>query len=331
MTTAANRDSAATLEPAAMSDTSDRELVAVRLFDAPRPLVFQAWTEPDHIANWWGPRGFTTTTYTMDVRPGGVWRLCMHGPDGRDYQNKITYLEVVPPERIVYQHGGDEPELEKASHTVTVTFDDECGKTRMTMRMVFPSAKAMAFIVEKYGADKGLQETVDRLGEYAASLAKPKAKALKVELPSDREIRLTRVFNAPRALVYEALTRPEHLARWWGPHGTTINECEMDVRPGGAWRIKATVHGQICPMKGVFREVLPPERLVRTSIYDVDVIREMESVETLTLTEHDGKTTLQVLVLHQSKEARDGHVGAGLEWGAGQSYDRLEELLKTMA
>ena len=96
MTTAANRDPAAPLRrpPAAsapdVSPTADRELVAVRVFDAPRPLVFQAWTDPAHIANWWGPRGFTTTTYAMDVRPGGVWRFCMHGPDGRDYQNKIT-------------------------------------------------------------------------------------------------------------------------------------------------------------------------------------------------------------------------------------------------
>src|SRR5207248_2469506 len=85
----------------------DREIVATRIFDAPRELVFKVWTDPKHIGNWWGPKGFATTTFSMDVRPGGVWRFVMHGPDGRDYENKITYLEVVAPERIVYKHGGD--------------------------------------------------------------------------------------------------------------------------------------------------------------------------------------------------------------------------------
>src|SRR5258705_101160 len=86
----------------------DREMLITRLFDAPRELVFGAWTDPERIANWWGPTGFTTTTSAMDVRPGGVWRFVMHGPDGRDYQNKIVYMEVVPPERLVYRHAGDD-------------------------------------------------------------------------------------------------------------------------------------------------------------------------------------------------------------------------------
>ena len=84
----------------------DREIAAVRVFDAPRDLVWKVWTEPEHIAQWWGPKGFTTTTHKMEVKPGGVWRFVMHGPE-RDYQNKITYLEVVKPERLVYDHGDD--------------------------------------------------------------------------------------------------------------------------------------------------------------------------------------------------------------------------------
>ena len=87
---------------------TDREIVLSRLIDAPQELVFDAWTDPEQVGQWWGPSGFTTTTHKMEVKPGGVWRFVMHGPDGRDYQNKITYLEIVPPERLVYRHGGDE-------------------------------------------------------------------------------------------------------------------------------------------------------------------------------------------------------------------------------
>jgi uncharacterized protein YndB with AHSA1/START domain len=109
--------------------TADREIVISRIVDARRERVWQAWTDQKHVAQWWGPRGFTTTTYKMDVRPGGVWRFVMHVPDGRDYQNKITYLEIVRPERLVYAHGGDD-DLEPVSFRTTATFVDLGGRPR---------------------------------------------------------------------------------------------------------------------------------------------------------------------------------------------------------
>ncbi len=144
----------------------DREIAAVRVFDAPRDLVWKVWTEPEHIAKWWGPKGFTTTTYSMDVKPGGVWRFVMHGPD-RDYQNKITYLEVVKPERLVYKHGG-EKEVEPVNFQVTVTFEEQDGKTKVDMRMVFPSANARDYVIKTYGAVEGLDQTLGRLEDYLA-------------------------------------------------------------------------------------------------------------------------------------------------------------------
>ena len=90
------------------SKTEDREIVLSRLIDAPRELVFNAWTDPKHIGHWWGPRGFSVTTHEMDVRAGGTWRFIMHGPEGRDYPNKIIYLEVAKPEGLVYRHSGEE-------------------------------------------------------------------------------------------------------------------------------------------------------------------------------------------------------------------------------
>jgi uncharacterized protein YndB with AHSA1/START domain len=146
----------------------DREIAATRLFDAPRELVWKTWTDPAHIAKWWGPNGFTTTITSMELKPGGVWRYVMHGPDGRDYPNKVTYLEVVEPARLVYNLGGDE-DVEAVSHHVTVTFTDSGGKTRIDMRMVFASAEARAHVIETYGAFEGLKQHLGRLEEYLAT------------------------------------------------------------------------------------------------------------------------------------------------------------------
>jgi uncharacterized protein YndB with AHSA1/START domain len=147
-----------------------RAIIGVREFDAPRELVFEAWTDPKHLAQWWGPDGFTTTTSAFDMRPGGVWRFIMHGPDGRDYENRITFDEVVKPERLVYHHGGGD-DVEPVQFRTTVTFEDVGGRTRLTMRGVFPTAADRERVIREYGADKGLVQTLARLGDYVAQLA----------------------------------------------------------------------------------------------------------------------------------------------------------------
>jgi len=154
---------AAANDPAA--DEAARTILTTRVYDAPRALVFEAFTQPQHLAQWWGPNGFTTTTSAIDVRPGGVWRFVMHGPDGTDYQNRITYDEVVKPERLVYHHGGT-VDVEPVQFRVTVTFEDLDGKTKLTMRMVFPSAAERDRVAEKYGAVEGAKQTLERLAGY---------------------------------------------------------------------------------------------------------------------------------------------------------------------
>ena len=145
MTAAANRESTAV---ATEPSTVDRELVATRVFDAPRELVFKLWTDPEHIGKWWGPRGFTTTTGSMDARPGGIWRYCMHGPDGREYQNRCMYTEVIPSERISFKHGVGE-DVEQVSHETTATFEDVGGQTKVTMRMIFATPEQLAFVLDR--------------------------------------------------------------------------------------------------------------------------------------------------------------------------------------
>ena len=146
------------------ADTSDREIVVTRIFDAPRALVFKAWTDPKHLAQWWGPNGFSITTYEMEFKPGGVWRFVMHGPDGRDYQNENVYVEIAEPERLVYRHVSD------PKHETTVTFADVGGKTKLTARMVFESAALRDNTVKAFGAVEGLKQTLGRLGEYVTHM-----------------------------------------------------------------------------------------------------------------------------------------------------------------
>jgi uncharacterized protein YndB with AHSA1/START domain len=154
----------------AKEEPADRQIITTRVLDAPRELVFKMWTDAVHIVQWWGPKGFTTTTYSMDVRPGGVWRFVMHGPDGVDYQNKITYLEIVKPERLVYRHGGDK-DVEPVVFETTVTFEEQGGKTKLTMQALFPSAKAREHVVKKYGAIEGANQTMDRLEQHLSKNA----------------------------------------------------------------------------------------------------------------------------------------------------------------
>jgi uncharacterized protein YndB with AHSA1/START domain len=146
-------------------------IIGTRVLDAPRDLVWQVWTDPKHLAQWWGPDGFRTTTSAYDLRPGGVWRFVMHGPDGRDYQNRITFDEIVKPERLVYHHGGGD-DVEPVQFRSTVIFEDLGGKTRVTLRGVFPSAEERARVIREYGADKGLVQTLARLADYVAQSRK---------------------------------------------------------------------------------------------------------------------------------------------------------------
>jgi uncharacterized protein YndB with AHSA1/START domain len=149
-----------------LAEMAKRELRIARLLPAPRELVWKVWTDPNHVGNWWGPDGFTTTTYELDVRPGGVWRYDMHGPDGRDYPNRIQFLEVVAPERLIYIHGGDEKLLEPVHFRTTVLFADRGGSTHLSMRSLFPSEAELARVIREYKADVGAVQHLANLAKY---------------------------------------------------------------------------------------------------------------------------------------------------------------------
>lgn len=139
-----------------------------RLFDAPRELVFEVWTKPEHVAKWWGPFGFSITTYAMEVAPGGTWRYDMHHAEYGDFKNEIVYQEVVRPERLVYHHGGVDDGNDPFH--VTVTFETEGNQTRVTMRTRFTSEAAFNE-AKTFGAIEGGKQTFTRLAEHLAGVA----------------------------------------------------------------------------------------------------------------------------------------------------------------
>jgi uncharacterized protein YndB with AHSA1/START domain len=149
----------------------------------------------------------------------------------------------------------------------------------------------------------------------------------KTTTPSDREIVLTRLFDAPRALVFEAMTKPEHVRRWWGilDEHHSVPVCEIDLRRGGTWRFLGKGPSGEFGFHGEYREIVPPERIVFTEIFDP--FPDVESIVTATFTEERGKTRLTVTCLYPSMEVRDTVIATGMERGAGISYDRLEELV----
>lgn len=151
------------------TETEDeRQIVTTRRVDGPRHLVFRAWTEARHLARWFGPRGFTTTTRAFEFRRGGVWDFDMHGPDGTVYPNWVQWREIVAPERIAYRQGGhaDDPD----AFETTVTFTEHAGGTEITLRALLNTRAQRDFLAENHHAVEGARETLERLAAYVDGL-----------------------------------------------------------------------------------------------------------------------------------------------------------------
>lgn len=317
---------------------SDREIVFTRVFDAPRELVWKAWTECEHVERWWGPDGFSTTTEVMDVRPGGMWVHTMHGPDGKNYPNKKVYREVVKPERLVYSHGGGREGEPQVDFATTVTFEEQGSKTKLTMRMLFASAEARGLVVQTYGAVEGGNQTLGRLAEFLPMLVTEQESAAE-------EFIVTREFDAPRELVWKAWSDPTHLERWWGPKGSSIQVNTLDFRPGGTFHYSMRApNGMVLWGKFVYREILAPERMTFVNSFSdeagnvtrhfMNATWPLEALNVLTFSEQRGKTTitLKARPIHanevERKTFRDGH--KYMQEGFKGTLDQLAEYLMSM-
>ncbi len=325
-----------TTKNSALAASADREIVISRVFDAPRELVWKAWTDPEQVVRWWGPRGFTTTVEEMDVRPGGVWKHVMHGPDGTDYPNKSVFTEVVKAERIVYSNGGGRKGGPGVHFVSTWTFDVvDDSKTKVTIRHVFATAADRDRVVREFGAIEGGKQTLERLAEQLPKIS------------AEKDFVISRVFDAPRELVWKAWTDPKHVANWWGPRDFTNPVCELDVRVGGAYRVVMRApDGAEFPMKGVYREIVAPERLVMSMDCSEhsdewhDLVNPNrrgnrnpagEMVTMATFEKVGDKTRLTIRTRFESAAIRDAMLKMGMTEGWSLSLDRLAECLSRLS
>ena len=301
---------------------ADREIVATRLLDAPRDLVWAVWTDTAHLEKWWGPVGFTTTTSRAAFAPGGQWRFVMHGPDGTDYLNLITYEAVEPPSRLVYRHAGD-GDTRDVRFDVEVLFADEGGKTRLTMRTRFASNEVRDQLIAKHGAVEGLKGTMARLRDHVTTL---------------RGFVVTRTFDAPRELVWRAHTEAEHLARWWGPKGFATTVARLELRPGGMFLYRmASAGGQSMWGRFVFRDIAAPGRLAYVLSFSDEeggITRApfhadwpLEVLNVVTLEARGGKTvlTLRAWPLDATEAERHAFTEGfkSMDGGFNATYDQL--------
>lgn len=147
-----------------MENTKDRELLVIKMLNAPIDLIWQAWIKPDHIAKWWGPNGFTTTITSMNTKPDGEWDLVMHGPDGVDYKNKSIFKQIMPYKKIVYEH------VSAPKFIATIEFEAMGEQTQIKWHMLFESHEQFTQVVKTFKADEGLKQNIEKLSNYLSEM-----------------------------------------------------------------------------------------------------------------------------------------------------------------
>jgi uncharacterized protein YndB with AHSA1/START domain len=312
-----------------------RSMVITRLLSAPCDMAFDAWTRPEVLAKWFGPNGFTITTSKHEFKPGGTWLFVMHGPDGTDYQNIIRYDEIVRPERITYRHGDPDSDGTQDFQT-TITFQPLGVRTLITLRAVFASAAIRDKVLAEVNAIEGGRQTLGRLDDLVSASAPE---------PKNKPFEITRIFNAPRALVFAALTEPGRMKEWLSPKGMSVIKQDMDMRPGGTYHYGLeTGTGQQMWGKFFYCEITPPSRLAYINVFSdpdggitrhpmaPDWPREMLSLTTL---EDRGSQTLMTL-RWEPVNAGDAEIAAfnaahaGMRGGWTGTMDQLDAYLASV-
>ncbi len=306
---------------------SDREIVIVRVIDAPRERVWRAFADADEIAKWWGPYGFSDRTQEREFRPGGTWRHVMIGPDGAEYLNLARFEEIVEPERIVYTNGGGKKDGPGTHFRQTWEFKDLGEKTELTLRLVFDTRAERDFVVKEFGAIEGGRQTLTRLNAHATGA-----------------FALFRLVDAPRERVWRAWTRPEQLEKWFGPKGaqTKTLSTEMELKPGGVYHHGMRMDGREMWGRWTFREVDPPARLAWVNCFSdargaitrhpMSPLWPLELLTTVTLQDFGPKTLIALFWeplganAEELKTFRDA--AAGMRQGWGGTFEQLDAYLK---
>jgi uncharacterized protein YndB with AHSA1/START domain len=258
------------------------------------------------------------TLCEIDFRVGGAWRYELRTSDGKEVKFRGVYLEIVPFETVVATECYDEPSLGCPECQTTMTLEERDGKTTMTTRVLHPSTEARDAQL-KSGMERGAADAFDQLEELLATQRQS----------MEREIEITRVFDAPRELVYQAFTDPEHMVQWWGPSVFTNHSCKLDVRPGGAWQIvMRSPDGTDFRCQGVYSEVVKPERLVFTNdAVDKNGQPLLKGFTTVQFADQGGKTKLTLRTRAVGLVDYAPQMLRGMEPGWSQSLDNLAKHL----
>lgn len=308
-----------------------------RTFQASPAKLWALWTTKKGVESWWGPEGFTTKVHALDLRPGGAFGYEMTAVGAAQVAAlremgmptttlaRNTYAEVVPRRRLVFKTRVDfVPGTTAYDVTMTVEFLAVRGGTKL----VVSSTKMHNELFEglsRQGETEQLEKLGRILGEVSA--ASPGHRAVSLSLPSEREILISRVFDAPPGRVYRAHVDPDAFVAWWGPREYVNAVDRWEPRKGGAWRVvQKASDGTEHPFRGVFQELVPAKRLTWTFEYEPmagHIATQKVSFEPLP----GGRTKLSVRMVFANAEDRDGILATGMEWGMRQSYERLDEVL----
>lgn len=308
------------------------EFTITRIYDAPVKMVWDAWTDPEKVAKWWGPRGFTLTTHSKDLKPGGHWNYTMHGPDGTDYPNKTYYHEVEKHSRLVYDHGANDhqPPLFR----VTAIFTNLKDKTKIEMTMSLPTAEA-ATEIKKFIKQAGGNATWDRLAEFLGE-----------ETSDKKQFFINRSFDVPVATMYEMWTNPKHFSQWLPPIGFTMEFLSADIKPGGSTFYSMTSLDGTVKMYGKAHYISldKPHRLVYTQEFSDEkgnISRHPHApiwpevmLTTVLLAEEGPQTTRVTVCWEPYGKATQQEIDfftqsrGGMTQGWTGSFDKLEEYLQ---
>ena len=292
-------------------------LVISRKFPAPRELVFKAWSSAEHMKRWFCPKGFTVPEAEIDFRPGGVCAICMRSPDGHDFWSRGTYIEIAPPDRLVFTSAvviGGAPKF--TAHT-TVTFEEDGAGTRMIVRQAY-EVHDENFLAAIEGAPEGWRTTLDKLEQEVARIQAAGGRSV-----VHATFSLERTYDAAPGAVFHAFSDQAAKARWFGAgDGLTIIERTMDVRPGGREHLKGRwTSGMVSTFDAVYYDVVPSQRLLYAYEMHLDERKISVSLATIEIAPAGAGTRL---VVTEQGAFLDGYDDNGArERGTGFLLDRL--------
>lgn len=306
------------------------EFTLTRVLDAPVVAVWDAFNEPEQTAQWWGPRGFTITSHSKILKPGGHWHYTMHGPDGTNYENKTVYLEVDKHKRLVYDHGGNDDR--PALFRVTVLFLQQGDKTRLEFTMACATPEA-AEEIQKHIKKMSGNSTWDRLTEY-----------LEKEKSQNEIFVINRTFNAPKDTLFRMWTDPQHFSQWLAPANSSLEFIESNIAIGKTTFYKmSNTSGLVIYGKMTYMKIEPPDFLEYSQFFcdqKGNLSRhplapswpEKMLTRVAFAEEHDGQTRVTVTWLPQGKVTEEEmaafvEMRAGMTQGWTQSFDKLEAYL----